>query len=315
MTTARRWVAMDFGGPEVLREVESELPAPGPGQVTIEVRAAGLNPADYKHIAPGQDRRLLPLPIGFEVAGVVSAIGPGTQLASGGGAIGDEVLASAISGGYASAVTVPASDVFAKPASLDFAEAANLLVAGTTAAETLHVTNVADGDIILLHGAAGAVGLSALQQARLLGAQVIGTASEANFDLVTSYGATPVSYGDGLQDRVRQAAPDGVSVVLDTVGSDEAVGVSLALVQDRQRIVTITAFGRARAEGFQAIGAANPESGPFRAAARPGIIRLAAEGKLAVPIARRYPFGQAREALAALHGPHPAGKLALVTGA
>jgi NADPH2:quinone reductase len=314
MTTARRWVAADFGGPEVLQEVESELPSPGQGQVTIEVRAAGMNPADYKHIAPGQDRRLLPLSIGFEAAGVVTAIGPDTRLASGGGAIGDEVLASVISGGYASAVTIPASDVFAKPASLDFAEAANLLLAGTTAAEMLHVTNVAAGDVILLHGAAGAVGLSALQQARLLGAQVIGTASEANFDLITSYGGVPVTYGDGLRDRVRQAAPDGVTAALDTVGSDEAVGVSLAQVRDRRRIVTLTAFGRAEAEGFTAIGASNPGSAPFRAGSRAGIIRLAAEGKLAVPIARRYPFSQAREALTALHGPHPAGKLALVVG-
>ena len=93
MITARKWVAVDFGGPEVLRSIEVEVPDPEPGQVTIDVRAAGLNPADAKHIAPGQDRTLLPLSVGYEVAGVVTAFGPDTELASGGGAAGDQVVA------------------------------------------------------------------------------------------------------------------------------------------------------------------------------------------------------------------------------
>ena len=97
--TARKWVAVDFGGPEVLRNVEVDVPDPGPGQVTIAVRAAGMNPADARHIAPGQDRALLPLSVGSEVAGVVTAFGPETELASGGGAVGDEVVASVIDGG------------------------------------------------------------------------------------------------------------------------------------------------------------------------------------------------------------------------
>jgi NADPH2:quinone reductase len=89
MTEARKWVAVDFGGPEVLRTIDVDVPDPGPGQVTIGVRAAGMNPADAKHIAAGQERKLLPLSIGYEVAGVVTALGPATELASGGGAIGD----------------------------------------------------------------------------------------------------------------------------------------------------------------------------------------------------------------------------------
>lgn len=106
---ARKWVAVDFGGPEVLRNVEVEVPDPGPGQVTIDVRAAGMNPADAKHIAPDQDRALLPLSVGYEVAGVVTAFGPDTQLASGGGTDGDEVVAAMVDGGYTTAITVPAS--------------------------------------------------------------------------------------------------------------------------------------------------------------------------------------------------------------
>ena len=98
MITARKWVAVGFGGPETLRNIEIGVPDPGPGQVTIAVHTAGMNPADAKHIAPGQDPALLPLALGYEVAGVVTALGPGTELASGGGAAGDNVVAQ-VSGG------------------------------------------------------------------------------------------------------------------------------------------------------------------------------------------------------------------------
>jgi NADPH2:quinone reductase len=314
MVTASKWVATGFGGPEVLSLIEADVPEPGPGEVTIEVRAAGVNPADYKHFAAGQDPGLLPLAVGYEVAGVVTALGPGTELASGGGTAGDEVVASLVNGGYASALTVPAADVFAKPARLSSAQAANLLLVGTTAAEMLDVTGVASGETILVHGAAGAVGASVLQQARVLGARVVGTAAEADFGLVRSFGAEPVSYDDELAERVRRAAPEGVAAALDTTGSDQAIDVSLALVADRRRIVTTAAFGRATADGFRSIGAANPASGPFRAQARARIIKQAAAGDLTVPIARTFPLSQAPAALTALRGPHPAGKLALLTG-
>jgi NADPH:quinone reductase len=250
---AKKWVATDFGSPDVLREIDVEVPAPKPGEVTIKVRAAGMNPADYKHFASGADRSVLPLSIGYEVAGVISAVGPETEIASGGGKVGDEVLAFRILGGYASAVTVQAKDVFAKPRNMNFAEAANLLLVGTTAAQMLDVACVRKGDTIVLHGASGAVGVSVLQQARLIGAHVIGTASEKNFGTITRFGGIPVQYGEGLQDRIRQIAPAGVVAALDTSGTDEAIDVSLALVEDRQRIVSIAAFGRAKQEGYQAI--------------------------------------------------------------
>jgi NADPH:quinone reductase len=318
VTTGRQWIATDFGGPEVLQLTEVDVPAPGPGEVTIAVRAAGMNPADYKHFGPGQDRRLLPLTIGYEAAGVLAAVGPGTSIATGAGVVGDEVIAFQIVGGYASVLNVRASDVFAKPGTLDFPQAANLLLAGTTAAELLATAAVASSDTVLLHGAAGAVGLSVLQQARLIGARVIGTASADNFGIVESFGAVPVPYGGGpgeLAFRVRGAAPEGIAAVLDTVGTDEAVDASLALLEDRRRFVTLTAFRRAAAEGFTAIGASNPASGPFRAKARAGLVELAAAGDLTVRIARTFPFQDAREAVAALQGPHPSGKLALVLDA
>jgi NADPH:quinone reductase-like Zn-dependent oxidoreductase len=318
MTTAWQWIATDFGGPEVLQLRMVDVPSPGPGEVTIAVRAAGMNPADYKHFGPGQDRRLLPLTVGYEAAGVLTALGPGTSIATGGAAVGDEVIAFQIGGGYASALNARASDVFAKPGPLDFAQAANLLLAGTTAAELLATAAVVKGDTVLLHGAAGAVGLNVMQQARLIGVRVIGTASADNFGILESFGAVPVPYGggpDALASRVRGVAPEGVAAVLDTVGTDEAVDASLALLDDRRRLVTLTAFRRAAAEGFTAIGASNPASGPFRAKARTDVVEMAAAGNLTVPIARTFPFQDAREAVAALKGPHPSGKLALVLDA
>jgi NADPH:quinone reductase len=309
---ATRWLAMDFGGPEVLKQATIELGPPKAGEVTIEVRAAGMNPADYKHFAPGQDPSLLPLTVGYEVAGVISDIGPDTEIASGSGAVGDEVVAFQITGGYASDVTVNASDVFAKPANLGFPEAANLLLVGTTAAEMLHVTGAHEGDVILLHGAAGSVGGSALQQARLLGATVIGTASKANFEDVKRFGGVPVEYGPGLEDRVRAAALSPVTVALDTVGSDEAIEVSLVTVADRARVVTIANAGRAKSDGLQWIGGSNPNSGPFRASQRARILQMAAGGHITVPIGATYPMDNAPSAIAALMGKHPSGKLALV---
>jgi NADPH:quinone reductase len=308
----RSWVAVDFGGLDVFREVETEVTAPGTGEVTIEVRAAGMNPADYKHVARAGDPATLPLRIGYEVAGVIRAIGPDTEIASGGGAIGDEVLAFRISGGYSSAVTVPAKDVFAKPAALSFPEAANLLLAGATAAEALHVIEASIGETILVHGASGAVGVSVLQQARELGVRVIGTSSEARFDVVREFGGIPVVYGDGLEQRVREAAPEGIAAAIDTVGTDEAIDVSLALVDERKRILTCAAAARAQTDGIVAIGGGMPASAVFRDHARARLIQLAGEGKLVVPIAKTFPLDDALSAMKLLSGQHPGGKLALI---
>lgn len=309
---ARKWVAVEFGGAEALRNIEVDVPDPKRGQVTIGVRGVGMNPADAKHIAPGQDPKLLPLSIGYEVAGIVTALGPNTELASGGGTAGDQVAASQVTGGYATAVTVPASSVFAKPTTLSFAEAASLLLVGTTAAELLHVCGARPGETVLLHGAAGAVGTSVLQQARQLGVRVVGTASTANFDVVRQFGGVPVEYGPGLLARVRATAPEGIAAALDTVGSQEAGDVSLALVPDRKRVITIAAAPRARADGYVFIGASNPASGPFRARARSRILALAQAGELVVPMAQTFEFTDAPAAFKLLTSPHLPGKIALV---
>jgi NADPH:quinone reductase len=307
---AQHWIATRPGDLDVFSFEEYDVPPPGQGEVTISVRAAGMNPADAKHVARGNAADF-PRPVGYEVAGVVSAVGEDTRIGSGDVAVGDEVLAFRISGGWATEVTVPARDVFAKPASMSFGEAANLLLAGCTASEMLHATGVVEGDTILVHGASGAVGVGVLQLAAMLGARVIGTASEGNFDVVTRFGGVPVTYGDGLEQRVREAAPEGVVSALDCVGTDEAVDVSLALVADRGRIVTIAAPERAKAEGVVAIAGAMPASKAYRDSVRADLVRLAGEGRLVVPVARTFPLVDALEATQLLMGHHPGGKLVL----
>jgi NADPH:quinone reductase len=311
---AQAWVATDFGSLDKLELLEVEVPEPGPGEVSIDVRAAGMNPTDYKGVLRGGNRENLPLRLGYEVAGVVTALGPDTELASGGGGVGTEVLAYRVTGGYATSLTVPATDVFAKPEMLGFPEASNLLLAGATAADMLRVVPVQEGDTVVLHGASGAVGVSLLQQARLRGARVIGTASERNFDEVRRFGGEPVAYGDGLEERIRDLAPDGVVASYDTVGTDEAVDVSLELVADRARIVTIAAFGRAPAAGIKLIGG-GPGADPgteIRAAARLQLTAAVAAGELEVVVAHAYPLAEAAAAHREIAGGHVTGKIVLV---
>jgi NADPH2:quinone reductase len=308
---AQHWIATRPGDLDVFELQDYDVSAPERGDVTVQVRAAGMNPADSKHVARGKPDAF-PKAVGYELAGVVTAVGPDTEIASGGGAVGDEVLAFRISGGWSTEVTVPARDVYAKPASLPFEAAANLLLAGTTASEMLHVTGAADGETILVHGASGAVGVSVLQQAALLGVRVIGTCSERRFDEVGRFGGEPVAYGGGLEQRVRELAPAGVVAALDCIGTDEAVDVSLALVADRDRIVTIAAAQRAETDGFRAIAGGLPASAAYRDSVRAHLIGLAGQGKLVVPIARTFPLDRAVEAAEFLRGQHPGGKLALI---
>lgn len=312
MTAARQWVATAWGAPEAWDFVERELSPPRAGEVTIRVRAAGVNPADAKHVAAPRPGVELPVPIGYEVSGELNAIGPDTRIGSGAAVLGAEVIAFRVQGGYATELTVPAEKAFAKPSTLSHAEAANLLLVGTTAAEMLAVTGAEPGETILLHGASGAVGVSVLQQARLRGIRVIGTAGENRFDEVGRFGGTPVRYGPGLADRVRAAAGAPVAAALDAVGTDEAVDVSLDLVADRGRIVTIAAPARAKAEGFRAIAGSMPDSARFRDEVRTELIALAQNGDLVVPLARTFPLDQAPEAHHLLATGHPGGKLALL---
>ncbi|MGR6964757.1 quinone oxidoreductase family protein [Geodermatophilus sp. URMC 61] len=309
-------LATAYGGPEVLTVVDQPVGDPGPGQARVEVRAAGVNPADWKSYtgAFGTDPGQLPRRLGYEVSGVVTAVGPDAAGPAGPLSVGDEVIAFRVSGGYAAELVVPASALVPKPGSLGWEQAAGLMLTGATAVHALTATGVGEGDTVLVHGAAGGVGLMAVQLAALRGARVIGTVGSDGADLVRRFGAEPVRYGDGLADRVRELAPDGVDAALDLVGTDEAVDVSLQLVADRQRIATIAAFGRAGSEGIKALGA-GPGADPgteLRDAARLDLAEAAGAGRLEVVVAATFPL----EEVAAAHrqgmAGHTHGKLVLL---
>jgi NADPH:quinone reductase len=311
-------VATAFGGPEVLELREVEVGAPGPGEVLVDVRAAAVNPIDQKLYSGrmGADPSALPMRLGLEVAGVVREVGPDAVGPVGPIAAGDEVIAYRVSGGYAESILAPASSIVPKPASLGWEPASGLMLTGATATHSLVATSVGAGDTVLIHGAAGGVGLMGVQLARLRGAKVIGTAGEASHDYLRHLGAIPVVYGQGLADRVRAVAPDGVDAAIDNVGTDEAIEVSLELVADRSRIATIANAARAHEVGIKALGG-GPGADPgtdIRDKARLQLVELVAAGQLEVVVDRTWPLAEAADAHRYLAGGHAHGKVVLLPG-
>jgi NADPH:quinone reductase-like Zn-dependent oxidoreductase len=303
--------AEGYGGPEVLALQDIELPELGSGQVLVDVRAAGTNPIDYKLYSGemGRDPGKLPMPIGLEAAGVIAAVTPGATGYTGALTVGDEVIVTNISGGYAQQVLANASDVGHKPASLSFEQASGLVLAAATAWHLLTKTAVGTGDTVLIHGASGGVGLMAVQLAVARGAKVIATASPARHDQLRKYGAQPVTYGQGLADRVR--AIGAVDAALDLVGTDEALDTSVEVVADRGRIATIAGFGRAAELGIAVLTGADGGQA-IRDAARADVIALAADGKLEVTVDKTLPLEEAPEAHRYLQTGHARGKVVLV---
>ncbi len=312
-------VATAFGGPEVLSVVEADVRPPGPREVTIRVRAAGVNPIDYKRYsgAMGRDERSLPMRMGYELAGVVTAAGDDAIGPAGRLHVGDEVIAygRGIAGAYASEVTWPADVVVPKPTGLGWEQAAGLLLAGATAMHTLAATGVRNHNAVLIHGVSGAVGLITAQLAIMRGAQVIGTASAGRHESLRRYGVEPVTYGPGLAERVRARAPGGIDAAIDTAGTDEAIDVSLALVTDRARIATIVAFGRGAEAGIQTLGGgpgATDSGAEIRSRAWSELVPLAADGKLDVVIAQTFPLHDAAAAHELVATGHAGGKVVLL---
>ncbi len=309
-------VATAFGGPEVLAVVDVDVPAPRDGEVTIDVRAAGVNPFDYKVYSGAFGRResMLPMRLGMEVSGVVTAVGDDAVGPAGPLAVGDEVIGYPVEGGYAAQLTVPATAVYPKPAVFSWEQAAGLSLTGVTAYHLVQATGVRAGDTVLVHGVSGGVGLAAAQLALDRGATVVGTASRSRLEKLATFGITPVAYGDGLADRLRAARPDGIEVALDTVGTDEAVDVSLELVPDRSRIASIAAFGRATEEGIQLLGN-GPGADPgaeIRSRARLVLTELAEQGRLDVVVARTFPLDEVAEAHRLVADGHAGGKVILL---
>jgi NADPH:quinone reductase-like Zn-dependent oxidoreductase len=309
-------IATGYGGPEVLSLVDMPTAEPGPDQARIAVRAAGVNPADYKlyNGAFGTNPAALPLRLGFEAAGVVTDVTPGATGPAGPVSVGAEVIVYRASGAYAAEIVSPVQSLLPKPASLDWPQAAGLMVGGVAAWHCLTATGVGPGDTVLVHGAAGGVGIMAVQLAAGRGATVIATASPGKHAFLRELGAIPVAYGNGLADRIRELAPDGIDAAIDLVGTDEAVDVSVALVADRARIATIAAFGRAQQEGIKALGS-GPGADPgtdIRTAARIELVRLADQGTLRVIVAETFPLAEVADAHRLIQQGHTTGKIALI---
>lgn len=322
----RAVAAHSFGTADSIGLIEVESRSPGDGEVTLAVRVAALNPYDLKMVAGGTDPAKLPLRLGGEAAGVVTAVGAGALLADGSpAAVGDEVFGNRLSGALADEVTAKADRLLRKPAGLAFDAAAGLLTVGTTAWHALDAVGIgvvaapgeapgaSSPDVVLVHGAAGSVGRMSVQLAVHRGARVIGTASPSRHDELRALGAIPVAYGDGLADRVREAAQQeggAVTAAIDTVGTDEALAVSLEFVAP-ERFVTIANFGAALAAGGHAIGGgAGADPGTtLRAEARAPLTELAASGVIDVPIAHTFPLAEARAAYELLADGHAGGKV------
>jgi len=309
-------VASAYGNPEVLSVIDVAVPDPGPGQVRIAVRAAGVNPFDHKTYDGtfGTDPAKLPMRLGAEAAGVVTAVGAHATGPAGPVEVGDEVIAYRAPGAYAAELVVPASSVVPKPTALSWEQAGGLMVVGVTAAHVLDAIGLRKDESVLIHGAAGGVGLMAVQLAVAGGATVVGTASPGKHDMLRELGAIPIAYGPGLAGRVRAAAPEGVHAAADLVGTDEAVDVSVELVADRSRIATIAGFARGAQAGIKLLGG-GPGADPgteVRAAARLRLTEAAEAGRLNVLIAGSYRLHEAAAAHRQVMTGRTSGKIVLV---
>jgi NADPH:quinone reductase-like Zn-dependent oxidoreductase len=296
-----------FGGPEVLELREVPKPHAGAGEVRVRVAAAGLNPMDggisSRPEAAAQFGITVPSGFGYDFAGAVDEAGGGAT----GFAVGDRVYGGALGRAAADFVVVKtpveAPDaLFHTPDGISDEVASTLPVAGATATAALAAIGLRSGDTVLIGGAAGGVGVFAVQLAKLAGATVIGTASEATFDFLRQLGAQPVAYGPGLADRVRALAPGGVTAATDLFGTETAE-TALALGVPPERISTIAA-GPNPPGGVRATGGSD---------ARPDALEQITDailaGKLTVPIAAVFPVEQIRDAVTMQAGRHVHGKI------
>ncbi|MDP9294537.1 MAG: NADP-dependent oxidoreductase [Actinomycetota bacterium] len=293
----------EYGGPDVLHVADVEEPHAGAGQIRVAVKGAGVNPVDWK-LRSGMMREAMPVDMpsipGSDVAGVVDEVGDGVSDV----AVGDEVFGFAVGGGAAQHAVL--EHYATKPADLWWAEAAGLPVAVETAVRTLDLLGLESGRTILVNGAAGGVGIAAVQFARARGARVIGTASEGNHEFLRTLGAEPTTYGQGLVDRVREIAPDGVDRALDTAGKG-ALPDLIEITGSPDHVVTIADFTAAEHGVRITTGAGERAWEALGQAAQ-----LHQAGKFTMPVAQTFPFEQAPEAHRLSEGGHVRGKLVLI---
>lgn len=303
-------VYRSYGGPESLELAEVDEPKIGPDWVSVAVRAASVNPVDWKLAAGGMEQALdvvFPVIPGWDVAGVVAAVGPAVTTLAPGDEVYGYVRKDYVHGGtYAERVSAPIRTLARKPSTLSFAEAAAVPLAALTAYQVLvHHLRITPGEEVLIHAAAGGVGSYAVQIARALGARVIGTASPNNHDYLRKLGAEPFGYGADLAGRVRTRLPEGVDAVFDLVGGD-TMAQSPELLSD-------SSFGRIASIADTAV----KDLGGHYAFVHPDVADLDAltelidGGKVAVEVAASYRLEHAARAWADSMGGHTRGKIVL----
>ncbi|MGW4982527.1 NADP-dependent oxidoreductase [Streptomyces mirabilis] len=296
----------EYGGIDVLRVEEVDRPAPGPGQVLVEVRAAGIQPGETmirEGARHGRWPATFPSGQGSDLAGVVVEAGPQVR----GVAVGDEVLGfTHHRASHAEFVVVDDVNLTSRPEGLSWDVAGSLYVAGTTAYATLFAVDPQPADTVVVSGAAGGVGSLAVQLAQQRGATVIGLASEQNHAWLKDRGVIPVEYGQDVAERIQQASGGNVDAFIDTFG-DGYVELAVELGVRPERINTISDWPAAARVGARTYG---------EGAAACGVVlgelaRLAARGELEVPIARTYPLERVRDAFRELERRHTHGKIVL----
>ena len=296
----------EYGDPDVLRIIDVPAPTAGQGQVRVAVRAAGVNPIDAKTVVGLMRNEIaltLPAGVGADVSGVVDQVGPGVSEF----AVGDEVLGSSVTPSFAEYALAEPTSLVRKPHEIAWEVAGSLAGAGGTAYAVLKQLRVKAGETLLIHGAAGGVGTFAIQLAVARGVTVIGTASERNHDYLRSIGALPVTYGDGLLERVRSVAPQGVDAVLDASGRGE-IPVSIQLTGTPERVLTLVAFDAADT-GIQIhVGGGGSDLGE----ALREILGLIEQRRLTVSISRTYPLAEIASALKTSGAGHVTGKIVIL---
>ncbi|GAA1851037.1 NADP-dependent oxidoreductase [Microbacterium koreense] len=289
----------EFGGPDVLHLHDAPLREARPDEVVVRVEAAGVNPIDGKLRTGLRASAPLmgPRGVGADGAGVVTTVGAEVE----GFRPGDAVVFFNATGAYSTELVIPARTVTPRPPSVTAAQGAAVGIPAGTAYQALRSLAVGAGDTLLVHGGSGAVGQAIIQFAVMWGATVIATSSERRFDRVRALGATPVVYGDGLVDRVRDTAPDGVTVIIDAAGTDEALQASVELLSDRTRIATLVRGADAAGLGIRAFSGGGPsplttQELAWRAEAVPVTLALLAAGAFSVELGPELPLAEAAEA-------------------
>jgi len=296
----------EYGGVDVLKVVDVPKPAPGPGQVLVQVKAAGINPGEAKireGLLHARWPATFPSGQGSDLAGIVAETGPGVT----GFAAGDEVIGYTDNrASQAEYVVVEEHDLTAKPAGVPWEVAGALNVVGATAFAAVRAVALTESDTVVISGAAGGVGSLAVQLARRAGATVIGLASPVNRDWLAGHGVIPVAYGDGVAGRIRQAAGK-VDAFIDTFGADY-VEVALELGVEPSRIDTIANYEAPAKFGVKADGN-TAGAGASTLAELAGLI---ADGQLELPIAATFPLSQVQDAYRRLASGHIRGKIVLI---